>query len=55
MLLELPLQMGQEKYQNGEIRDFQVSATVVMLDTGRKFVPYDHSCGHYAKLWLTIR
>ena len=36
------LQMGQENIQNGEIRDFpSFSHRGFMLDTGRKFIPYD--------------
>ncbi|WP_067192104.1 beta-N-acetylglucosaminidase domain-containing protein, partial [Streptococcus sp. DD10] len=36
------LQMGEENLQNGEIRDFpSFSHRGFMLDTGRKFIPYD--------------
>ena len=36
------LQMGETDLQNGEIRDFpSFSHRGFMLDTGRKFIPYD--------------
>ena len=36
------LQMGESNFQNGEIRDFpSFSHRGFMLDTGRKFIPYD--------------
>ena len=36
------LQMGEKDLQNGEIRDFpSFSHRGFMLDTGRKFIPYD--------------
>ncbi|MFV1084636.1 family 20 glycosylhydrolase, partial [Klebsiella pneumoniae] len=36
------LQMGESNLQNGEIRDFpSFSHRGFMLDTGRKFIPYD--------------
>ena len=47
------LQMGEKDLQNGEIRDFpSFSHRGFMLDTGRKFIPYDTLVDYHAKYGL---